>query len=47
MATTWTTNLRNLLTAGAEIGPKSGLGRNLAEYFTEIVVAATTAMGRA
>jgi predicted RNA-binding Zn-ribbon protein involved in translation (DUF1610 family) len=42
MADTWVTDLTHFLTGKGEIGPKSGPARKLAEYFTEIVVDATT-----
>ncbi len=42
MADTWVTDLTHFLTDEGEIGPKSGPARKLVEYFTEIVVDATT-----
>jgi len=42
MAATWIANLTHFLTEEGAIGPKSGSARNLAEYFTKIVVDATT-----
>jgi len=42
MGDTWVANLTDFLTEEGEIGPKSGPARKLAEYFTKIVVDATT-----